>query len=84
MSSFSMQLFEGLKAYYGEDGKVRLFRPDMNCKRLNKSAELACLPVSCCVPCMYVLMNVYLDVSVFVCVCVCVCVIFVVFIFPRC
>ena len=40
------QLFEGLKAFYGDDGKVRMFRPDMNCKRLNQSAEYACLPVS--------------------------------------
>ena len=46
-----LQLFEGLKAYRGVDGKVRLFRPDMNCQRLNKSAEYSCLPVSnyyCC------------------------------------
>ena len=41
------QLFEGLKAFYGEDGKVRIFRPDMNCKRLNQTADYACLPVSC-------------------------------------
>ena len=41
-----LQLFEGLKAYKGVDEKIRLFRPDMNCKRLNKSAEYSCLPVS--------------------------------------
>ncbi|XP_065909960.1 branched-chain-amino-acid aminotransferase, cytosolic-like [Dysidea avara] len=41
---YAIELFEGLKAFYGVDGKVRLFRPDMNCKRLNRSAELACLP----------------------------------------
>ena len=46
------QLFEGLKAFYGEDGKVRIFRPDMNCKRLNQSAEYACLPVSYVYPCV--------------------------------
>ena len=46
MIAVFVQLFEGLKAFYGDDGKVRIFRPDMNCKRLNQSAEYACLPVS--------------------------------------
>ena len=48
-----VQLFEGLKAFYGVDGKVRIFRPDMNYKRLHKSAEYACLLVSvviCIIP----------------------------------
>ena len=53
------QLFEGLKAFYGEDGKVRIFRPDMNCKRLNQTADYACLPVSC----VYKLMCVCIFVS---------------------
>ena len=40
------QCFEGLKAYYGVDGKVRLFRPMENMKRLSNSAVAASLPVS--------------------------------------
>lgn len=31
--------FEGLKAFRGADGKVRIFRPDENAKRIRKSAE---------------------------------------------
>jgi len=31
--------FEGLKAFRGKDGKVRLFRPDENAKRMKSSAE---------------------------------------------
>ncbi len=40
------QCFEGLKAYYGDDGKIRLFRPMENMMRLSRSAETASLPVS--------------------------------------
>ncbi len=31
--------FEGLKAFRGKDGKVRLFRPDENARRLQRSAQ---------------------------------------------
>ena len=31
--------FEGLKAFRGRDGKVRLFRPDENARRLQRSAQ---------------------------------------------
>ena len=37
-------IFEGLKAFQCEDGKVRVFRPEANAKRLNKSAERLCMP----------------------------------------
>ncbi|OBZ79518.1 Branched-chain-amino-acid aminotransferase, cytosolic, partial [Grifola frondosa] len=37
-------LFEGLKAYRDTNGKVTLFRPDMNMKRMNTSAERIALP----------------------------------------
>ncbi|KAI0670086.1 branched-chain amino acid aminotransferase II [Trametes maxima] len=37
-------LFEGLKAYRDPTGKVTLFRPDMNMKRMNTSAERVALP----------------------------------------
>lgn len=38
------QLFEGMKAYRGVDGRIRLFRPDMNMKRLLRGAKRAMLP----------------------------------------
>lgn len=41
------QLFEGMKAYRAEDGKVRLFRPDQNMERMLGSAKRSSLPVSC-------------------------------------
>lgn len=41
---YAIELFEGMKAYRGRDGKVRLFRPDMNMARMNKSAIRAGLP----------------------------------------
>ncbi len=44
--SLSPQCFEGLKAYHGVDGKIRLFRPMENMMRLSRSAEAASLPVS--------------------------------------
>ena len=30
---YSIQLFEGMKAYRGYDGKIRLFRPELNIER---------------------------------------------------
>ncbi len=41
---YAQAVFEGLKAYHGEDGQIRLFRPDMNARRLNASAERLCMP----------------------------------------
>lgn len=41
---YSTECFEGLKAYKGVDGKVRLFRPMENMKRLSRSAVAASLP----------------------------------------
>ncbi|KAI8995295.1 branched-chain amino acid aminotransferase II [Trametes punicea] len=37
-------LFEGLKAYRDPKGRVTLFRPDMNMKRMNTSAERIAMP----------------------------------------
>jgi len=49
MSSFclhyGLELFEGLKAFCGVDGKVRIFRVADNARRLRASAERLCLPV---------------------------------------
>lgn len=36
---YAQECFEGLKAYRGVDGKIRLFRPDENAKRMNNSAK---------------------------------------------
>lgn len=41
---YGQSVFEGLKAFKNEDGKFGLFRPDMNVRRLNKSAERLCMP----------------------------------------
>ncbi|KAG9094351.1 hypothetical protein FS749_012636 [Ceratobasidium sp. UAMH 11750] len=41
---YAQTLFEGMKAYRDEHGKVTLFRPDMNMKRMNKSAARLALP----------------------------------------
>lgn len=42
---YGIELFEGLKAFRGVDGKVRLFRVADNARRLQSSAERLCLPV---------------------------------------
>jgi branched-chain amino acid aminotransferase len=36
---YGQEAFEGLKAYRGKDDKVRLFRWEENCKRMQRSAE---------------------------------------------
>ncbi|KAJ6519578.1 aminotransferase [Mycena sanguinolenta] len=41
---YAQTLFEGMKAYRDEQGKVSLFRPDMNMKRMNSSARRIALP----------------------------------------
>ncbi|XP_067346500.1 branched-chain-amino-acid aminotransferase, cytosolic isoform X2 [Channa argus] len=41
---YGIQLFEGLKAYRGDDNRLRLFRPMLNMNRMAKSARRACLP----------------------------------------
>ena len=43
---YAQTLFEGMKAYRDENGKVTLFRPDMNMKRMNTSASRLALPVT--------------------------------------
>lgn len=42
---YGIELFEGLKAFRGVDGKVRLFRVEDNARRLQSSAKRLCLPV---------------------------------------
>ncbi|CAF0999704.1 unnamed protein product [Adineta steineri] len=41
---YAAELFEGMKAYRGYDGKIRLFRPDLNMKRMLNTAERSVLP----------------------------------------
>ncbi|XP_062299827.1 branched-chain-amino-acid aminotransferase, cytosolic [Scomber scombrus] len=41
---YGIQLFEGLKAYRGDDNRLRLFRPMLNMNRMANSAKRACLP----------------------------------------
>ncbi|NQT57194.1 MAG: branched chain amino acid aminotransferase, partial [Desulfobacteraceae bacterium] len=41
---YGQEIFEGLKAYYGKDGVIYLFRAEENFKRLNRSASRLCMP----------------------------------------
>lgn len=41
---YGQGIFEGLKAYKAADGRILLFRPDMNFKRANVSNERLCIP----------------------------------------
>ncbi|KAI9677058.1 MAG: Mitochondrial branched-chain amino acid (BCAA) aminotransferase [Caeruleum heppii] len=41
---YAFECFEGMKAYKDHDGRVRLFRPDKNMARLNKSSARIALP----------------------------------------
>ena len=41
---YGQEMFEGLKAYRGENGEAFLFRPDMNAKRANASNDRLCIP----------------------------------------
>ncbi|KAI0286809.1 branched-chain amino acid aminotransferase II [Russula aff. rugulosa BPL654] len=41
---YAQCIFEGLKAYRNKNGKVTLFRPDLNMARMNLSAERLALP----------------------------------------
>ena len=45
MFHYAHCLFEGLKAYRDQNGKVTLFRPDMNMKRMNNTAARVAMPV---------------------------------------
>jgi branched-chain amino acid aminotransferase len=41
---YAFECFEGMKAYKDKKGNIRLFRPDMNMKRMNKSSARIALP----------------------------------------
>ncbi|XAR62016.1 Branched-chain-amino-acid transaminase [Bertholletia excelsa] len=42
--NYGQGLFEGLKAYKREDGRIFLFRPDQNAIRMQGGAERMCMP----------------------------------------
>lgn len=41
---YAFEAFEGMKAYKDKSGNIRLFRPDMNMARLNRSSARLALP----------------------------------------
>lgn len=41
---YGQAVFEGMKAYKDEEGKIFLFRPDQNFKRINKSSARLAMP----------------------------------------
>lgn len=41
---YAQAIFDGLKAFRGRDGKVRLFRPQKHVERMNGSARRLCIP----------------------------------------
>lgn len=41
---YGQQCFEGMKAYRTKEGKIQLFRPDRNAKRINESCERVLMP----------------------------------------
>lgn len=41
---YGQECFEGLKAYATKDGKIQLFRPDMNAKRMQRTCEKVLMP----------------------------------------
>jgi branched-chain amino acid aminotransferase len=42
---YGQSVFEGLKAYKSDDGRILLFRPEKNMERLNVSNERLCIPL---------------------------------------
>lgn len=42
---YGQEIFEGMKAYRGDNGAIYLFRPRDNIARMNVSAERLCMPV---------------------------------------
>jgi len=41
---YAQEIFEGLKGYKWADGTIALFRPEMNSRRFNRSADRICMP----------------------------------------
>lgn len=43
MIHYGQSIFEGLKAFKAEDGRILVFRPEMNARRMHASAERMCM-----------------------------------------
>jgi branched-chain amino acid aminotransferase len=41
---YAQEMFDGLKAFRGVDGRVRFFRIDRHCRRLHDGADRLCIP----------------------------------------
>ena len=41
---YGQEMFEGMKAYKTEDGRILLFRPNKNIERANNSNRRLCIP----------------------------------------
>lgn len=41
---YAQEMFEGLKAYKTEDGRILLFRPEKNIERMNSTNKRLCVP----------------------------------------
>jgi branched-chain amino acid aminotransferase len=41
---YGQSLFDGLKAFRGDDGKIRIFRMDRHCARMAEGASRLCMP----------------------------------------
>ncbi len=41
---YAQEIFEGMKAYRGDDGGISLFRPEQNARRFNESAKRMAMP----------------------------------------
>ena len=45
MLHYGQTVFDGYKAFRGVDGEARIFRPDMNARRLYDSCQRLCIPI---------------------------------------
>ncbi len=45
MLHYGQTVFDGYKAFRGLDGEARIFRPDMNARRLHDSCRRLCIPI---------------------------------------
>lgn len=41
---YGQTIFEGLKAFRGDNNEILVYRPQAHCRRMNKSAERLCMP----------------------------------------
>ena len=45
MLHYGQTVFDGYTAFRGQDGVARIFRPDMNARRLHQSCQRLCIPI---------------------------------------